>query len=218
MRSPIPIGDRSGSGECWLARNGTNRSVIKVVVHEHEPGRFDREVEALARLNSPRVMRVQGRGELTAAAGTFPYLKSEFVPGGTLSERLQTEPPPDDPQLRGFLLEFLKGLVDGARAPRGNSTPATSSRRTSVLRDGRWDQPVDHPRPRSLQGSSTPRASRSTRGPAAPGPTWHPRCFAWRRPPTSATFGGRRYGSQLSEPPPARIPSAGLRTGPPRRL
>jgi hypothetical protein len=33
-----PIGDRSGSGECWLVRDGVDQAVIKIIVHEHEPG------------------------------------------------------------------------------------------------------------------------------------------------------------------------------------
>jgi hypothetical protein len=70
-----PIGGRSGSGECWVVRSGEDRHVIKIVVHEHEPGRFEREVAALARLDSPRVMRVQDHGDVITSSGTFPYLR-----------------------------------------------------------------------------------------------------------------------------------------------
>jgi hypothetical protein len=28
-----PIGDQSGSGECWVGRVGADRQVIKIVVH-----------------------------------------------------------------------------------------------------------------------------------------------------------------------------------------
>jgi serine/threonine protein kinase len=133
------IGDRSGSGECWLVRNGLDQAVIKVVVREHEPGRFDREVEALARLNSPRIMRVLDRGEITSAAATYPYLKSEFVPGGSVRQALDTRASPDDDELRAFLVEFLAGLaeLDAARIVHRDLKPENI-----ILRDGRWDQPV----------------------------------------------------------------------------
>lgn len=124
-----PIGDRSGSGECWLTRTGSQRSVVKIIVHEHEPGRFDREVEGLARLNSPRVMRVRDHGRMTVLARTFPYLRSEFVPGGSLRERLSTEPPPDDAAIRQFLIDSSAVSRSSTRLGLsiGTSNPRTSS-------------------------------------------------------------------------------------------
>lgn len=135
----IPIGDRSGSGECWVARNGTDRHVIKIVVHEHEPGRFEREVRALARISSSRLMRVIDHGEIAARAGTFPYLRSEFVPGGNVREHLARDPLPDDATIRAFLLELLRGLIelDEARIVHRDLKPENI-----VLRNGDWAQPV----------------------------------------------------------------------------
>lgn len=107
-----PIGSQSGSGECWLTRTGTDELVLKIVVHEHEPGRFQREVRALERLNSPRVMRVHNYGEITTASGVYPYLRSEFVPGGDLRYHLAGVPAPDDGTIRSFLIELLRGLAE----------------------------------------------------------------------------------------------------------
>ena len=134
-----PIGDRSGSGECWVARNGTDRHVIKIVVHEHEPGRFEREVRALTRLSSPRLMRVLDHGEIIATAGTFPYLRSELVPGGNLREHLRSNPSPDDQTIRDFLLSLLRGLAEltDARIVHRDLKPENI-----VLRNGDWAEPV----------------------------------------------------------------------------
>jgi eukaryotic-like serine/threonine-protein kinase len=134
-----PIGDRSGSGECWVVQQGGERHVVKVVVHEHEPGRSDREVRALARLNSPRVMRVYDHGDITTSAGTFPYLRSEFVPGGNLALRLATDGAPADDTIREFLLELLGGLAEFADA---GIVHRDLKPENIILRDGDWSQPV----------------------------------------------------------------------------
>jgi eukaryotic-like serine/threonine-protein kinase len=134
-----PIGDRSGSGECWLVRTGTDTHIVKIVVREHEPGRFQREVAALARLDSPRVMRVHEHGEITTSVGTFPYLRSEFVPGGSLREHLAAGSPPADPTIRDFLVEALGGLSElaDARIVHRDLKPENI-----ILRDGLWSKPV----------------------------------------------------------------------------
>lgn len=134
-----PIGGQSGSGECWVGRTGGDRHVVKIVVHEHEPGRFEREVEALARLASPRVMRVHEHGMINAPAGTFPYLRSEFVPGGSLDTHVAAATPPDDAKLRTFLLELLGGLAEltAARIVHRDLKPENI-----ILRDGDWGRPV----------------------------------------------------------------------------
>lgn len=133
-----PIGDRSGSGECWVACSGADRHVIKIVVHEHEPGRFEREVAALARIESQRVMQVHEHGELPTAAGTFRYLRSEFVPGGSLREHLGAAPPSDD-SIRAFLIELLRGLAELAEA---RIVHRDLKPENVILRGGVWSEPV----------------------------------------------------------------------------
>lgn len=133
-----PIGDQSGSGECWVGRVGADRQVIKIVVHEHEPGRFEREVRALARLNSARVMSVRDHGELTVPAGTFPYLRSEFVSGGDLRSHIAGGAP-DDPTVRDFLLELLRGLAELADA---GIVHRDLKPENIILRNGTWTEPV----------------------------------------------------------------------------
>jgi serine/threonine protein kinase len=135
----VPIGDRSGSGECWIARSGGDRSVVKIVVHEHEPGRFDREVTALSRLRSPRVMRVQSHGHVDVAGGTFPYLRSEFVTGGDLRSHITPHHPPDDAMLRAFVLELLRGVAELTQA---GVVHRDIKPENIILRGGDWASPV----------------------------------------------------------------------------
>jgi serine/threonine protein kinase len=133
-----PVGDDSGSGECWRADRAGAVSAIKVVVKEHEPGRFDREVKALERLDSPRVMKVLGSGEMDAAGQTYPYLESEFVDGRTVAAALEGGTPDDD-QLRAFLLGALAGLEDlhAAEIVHRDLKPANL-----ILRGDDWGEPV----------------------------------------------------------------------------
>lgn len=134
-----PIGSQSGSGECWLTHTGTDELVLKIVVHEHEPGRFQREVRALERLKSPRVMRVESFGEIPTASGLYPYLLSEFVPGGDLREHLADTPMPDDATIRSFLIELLRGLAELAEA---RIVHRDLKPENVILRAGDWTQPA----------------------------------------------------------------------------
>jgi serine/threonine protein kinase len=133
------IGEESGSGECWKLERGGQVLALKVIVREHEPGRFQRELEALKRMHSSRVMRVDSDGTLSTASGNdFPYLLSEFVPGGDLSQHL-AKGSPDDSQLRAFLLELFRALdeLHGAGIVHRDLKP-----QNIILRDGNWEAPV----------------------------------------------------------------------------
>lgn len=134
-----PIGDQSGSGECWDTRQGSNRLLLKIIVREHETGRFAREVTALARLASPRIMQVHGHGQLSTALGSFPYLLSEFVPGGSLRQRLSTPASGPGQLLRDFALALVRGLaeLEGARIVHRDLKPENI-----ILRNGAWTSPV----------------------------------------------------------------------------
>jgi serine/threonine protein kinase len=133
-----PIGARSGSGECWRVKVNGETQLIKVLVHEPEPWRFEQEVAALNRLHSPRVMRVFGWGRLKVAAGSFPYLQSEFVFGGNLREHLQGRSPTDS-ELRSFLLELLRGLVELAES---HIVHRDLKPENIILRNRDWSHPA----------------------------------------------------------------------------
>lgn len=132
------IGLPSGSGECWRARRGPDDFALKVIVREHEPGRFQREVEALKRLDSDRVMRVHADGDLsTQAGGSFPFLLSEYVPGGDLRSHISRTPTISE--LRAFLKETFSGLAElhAAEVVHRDLKPENI-----ILRHGDWAQPV----------------------------------------------------------------------------
>jgi serine/threonine protein kinase len=106
------VGSPSGSGECWRVVRGGEVTACKVVLKASEPERFQREVAALERIQSPRVVRVSGHGELTTAddGQAHPYLLSEFLEGGDVRVNLAAQGVPDDAQLRAFLTATLEGV------------------------------------------------------------------------------------------------------------
>jgi eukaryotic-like serine/threonine-protein kinase len=81
--------------EVWRAHDSTlDRTVaLKLLSPTADLGRFRREAKAVATLAHENVMRVYDYGE--DAAG--PFMALEWLPGGTLEERLGNEPlPPDE--------------------------------------------------------------------------------------------------------------------------
>ncbi len=135
------MGSASGSGECWRIRQGTDVFACKVVVHASQPERFEREVEALQRIHSPRVVGVRGRGELTTASDgqLHPYLLSEFVDGGDVRANMAASGAPDDGALRAFLDGVLEGVeqLHAADIIHRDLKPENI-----ILRNGDWAQPV----------------------------------------------------------------------------
>jgi serine/threonine protein kinase len=139
-----PIGSRSGSGECWRVRSAGETHLIKLIVREAESWRFEHEVAALQRLHSSRVMRVHTFGTIQTKAGPVPYLRSEFVSGGSLREHMQGASP-DDAHLRSFLLELLRGLEELSH---NQIVHRDLKPENIILRNGDWN----HPRAPSIPG------------------------------------------------------------------
>ena len=84
-----------GMGKVFLARDRVlDRDVALKVLRdqyaqdEEFVGRFEREAKAAASLNYPNIVSVYDRG--TAADGTY-YIAMEYVPGGTLKDRILKE-------------------------------------------------------------------------------------------------------------------------------
>jgi serine/threonine-protein kinase len=81
--------------EVWRAHDDTlDRTVaLKILSPTADLGRFRREAQALAALAHENVMRVYDYGEDEAG----PYMALEWLPGGTLEDRLTQGPlPPDE--------------------------------------------------------------------------------------------------------------------------
>lgn len=136
-----PVGSPSGSGECWRVVQSGDVMACKVVLKASEPERFRREVVGLERIQSPRVVRVRGHGELTTAddGQQHPYLLSEFLAGGDVRANLNAKGPPGDAQLRAFLTATLEGVeaLHAADIIHRDLKPENI-----VLRGGDWTQPV----------------------------------------------------------------------------
>lgn len=135
------VGSPSGSGQCWRVVRGGEVMACKVVIKASEPERFQREVAALERIKSPRVVRVRGYGELATAADgqRHPYLLSDFLDGGDVRANLASSGPPDDAQLRAFLAATLEGVeqLHAAGVVHRDLKPENI-----VLLEGDWTQPV----------------------------------------------------------------------------
>lgn len=135
------VGSPSGSGECWRVMRGGEASACKVILHASEPERFRREVVALERIQSPRVVRVKSHGELTTAddGQTHPYLLSEFLDGGDVRANLAASGQPDDHSLRAFLAATLEGIEElhAASIVHRDLKPENI-----VLLGGDWTRPV----------------------------------------------------------------------------
>ncbi len=81
--------------EVWRAHDSTlDRTVaLKILSPTADLGRFRREAQAAATLAHENVMRVYDYGEGEAG----PFIALEWLPGGSLEDRLGTEPlPPDE--------------------------------------------------------------------------------------------------------------------------
>ncbi len=92
--------------EVWRAHDDTlDRTVaVKILSPTADLGRFRREAQALAALAHENVMRVYDYGEDEAG----PFMALEWLPGGTLEERLADGPLPDAETSR-----IAKGIAAG---------------------------------------------------------------------------------------------------------
>jgi serine/threonine protein kinase len=113
----------------------------KVILAASEPERFRREVTALERIESERVVRVLGHGELSTAddGQTHPYLLSEFVEGGDARANLRQLGPPADSELRAFIAAVLQGVEQLHAA---NIVHRDLKPENIVLVHGEWTNPV----------------------------------------------------------------------------
>ncbi|SOJ54610.1 Serine/threonine-protein kinase PknL [Mycobacterium simulans] len=135
------VGSPSGMGECWrIVQNGAVKA-CKVITRAYEPERFEREVEAMQRIDSPRVVRVFGRGKLTTAddGKEHPYFLSEFLEGGDVREHIDAGNQPEDGQLRAFTLAVLEGVEELHRASVVHRDLKPDN---IILLNGDWTKPV----------------------------------------------------------------------------
>ncbi len=96
--------------EVWAAHDLEldRRVAVKLLGPDADPARFEREARAVAALSHPNICRLFDYG--TTDEGRR-YMVLEYLPGGTLEERLPAaEPLPDDESLR-IASEMAAGLA-----------------------------------------------------------------------------------------------------------
>src|SRR5438046_1305743 len=77
---------RTGMSEVWAAHDAElrRRVAIKLLAPDADRARFEREARAAATLSHPNITQIYDYGE----AGGRPYMVLEYLPGGTLEDRL----------------------------------------------------------------------------------------------------------------------------------
>ena len=99
----------SRMGEVWAARDlELARPVaLKLLGHEADPARFEREAHAAAALSHPNVTQLFDYGSWEGR----PYMVLEFLPGGTLEDRLSDARPLPDAETERIAREVTAGLA-----------------------------------------------------------------------------------------------------------
>jgi serine/threonine protein kinase len=115
-----PLGS-GGMGEVYLARDRVlGRDVALKVLRKQYTGdaefaeRFKREAMSAASLSHPNIIQVYDRGETEEGAS---YIAMEYVPGGTLKERISREGPLEAADAAGIGAQVAEAL--GAAHDRG---------------------------------------------------------------------------------------------------
>jgi eukaryotic-like serine/threonine-protein kinase len=96
-------------GEVWLAVDlELERPVaLKLLAPDAERARFEREAHAVAALGHPNVTRLYDYGESEGR----PYMALEYVPGGTLEDRLSAGRPLRDDETAAIATQLAAGLA-----------------------------------------------------------------------------------------------------------
>src|SRR5438309_4630986 len=100
---------RSGMSEVWRAEDlELGRDVaIKLLAPDADTARFEREARAVASLAHPNVMQLYDYGESEGR----PYMVLEYVPAGTLEDRLREGRPLADDETYDIAVGIASGLA-----------------------------------------------------------------------------------------------------------
>src|SRR5919201_2750790 len=98
-----------GMSEVWRAEDEElERTVaVKLLGRDADQARFEREARAVATLSHPHINQLYDYGE----ADGRPYMVLEYLPGGSLEERLQPGKPLEDAQTAHIATEIASGLA-----------------------------------------------------------------------------------------------------------
>jgi serine/threonine protein kinase len=79
--------------DVYQVRNGSGADIaLKIVRDPIGSLRTQREIDAILRCNHPNIAKIFGRDRYSVDGQEFEFLLEEFVPGGTLSDRLGAGP------------------------------------------------------------------------------------------------------------------------------
>src|SRR3954470_5380873 len=100
---------RGGMSEVYAAEDQElgRRVALKLLAPDADNARFEREARAVASLAHPNITQLYDYGE----DGGRPYIVLEYVPGGTLEERLRSGSPPSDDETFGIAAGVAAGLA-----------------------------------------------------------------------------------------------------------
>ncbi|MDX6442536.1 MAG: eukaryotic-like serine/threonine-protein kinase, partial [Gaiellaceae bacterium] len=100
---------RGGMSEVWRAEDlELGRHVaIKLLAPDADSARFDREARAVASLAHPNITQLYDYGESEGR----PYMVLEYVPGGTLEERLRSKKALPDEETLAIAAGIAAGLA-----------------------------------------------------------------------------------------------------------
>ena len=100
---------RSGMSEVWAATDTElgRRVALKLLAPEADTARFEREARAVASLGHPNITQLYDYGEEDGR----PYMVLEYLPGGTLEERLRDGRPLPDGDTMRIAAELAAGLA-----------------------------------------------------------------------------------------------------------
>jgi hypothetical protein len=100
---------RGGMSEVWAATDTElgRRVALKLLAPNADTARFEREARAVASLGHPNITQLYDYGE----ADGRPYMVLEYLPGGTLEDRLPAGRPLPDEDTRRISAELAAGLA-----------------------------------------------------------------------------------------------------------
>jgi serine/threonine protein kinase len=114
---------------------------VKVIcVDGYPPARVAREIDGLTRVSSPYVVRLHNAGSVVLDGKERPALFFEYVEGGDLQHRIESDERPSASETVALLRGLLTGIRDLHAA---DGTVHRDIKPANVaLRDGKWENPV----------------------------------------------------------------------------
>lgn len=130
--------DDGGQGLVWRFQEGGEDLVVKVMKAENDP-RIEKEIAALGSIDSPFVMKFSGSFEFEHRGKVLHAIKGEFVPGGTVQDKLVADGPPSSTEA----FHFVHGALLGIKAIHDHGRIHRDLKPQNIaLRDGDWATPV----------------------------------------------------------------------------